>query len=74
MPFTNSVQRINFVDIPGIPEVTEGGDQSQLQKLIEEIKAQKLRIDLFILCFDKGKYDKSIQTVMKAYLRLLDDK
>ena len=48
------------MDIPGIPEVTEGGDQSQLQKLIEEIKAQKSQIDLFILCFEKGKYDKSM--------------
>ena len=53
----------NFVDIPGLMD-TEGNDQVILDKMVVEIKKKCPRIDMFVLCFEAGKFDAGIQTMM----------
>ena len=61
----------NFVDLPGLMD-TEGRDQDILDKMVVDIKAKCPRIDMFILCFERGKFDTGIQTMMQTYENLLD--
>ena len=61
----------NFVDLPGLMD-TGGKDQDILDKMVVDIKAKCPRIDMFILCFEHGKFDTGIQTMMKTYENLLD--
>ena len=53
----------NFVDIPGLMD-TKGNDQVILDKMVVEIKKKCPRIDMFVLCFEAGKFDAGIQTMM----------
>ena len=56
----------NFVDLPGLidTEGPEGSDQANLDKMVEEIKAKCPRIDMFILCFEQGKIDSGMKTMI----------
>ena len=55
--------RVNFVDFPGLLD-TEGLDQSILDSAVEETKVKCPKIDMFILCFEQGKFDAGIQEMM----------
>ena len=51
---------------------TEGRDQDILDQMVEDIKSKCPRIDIFVLCFEAGKWDASMQVMMKTYENLLD--
>ena len=40
--------------------------------MVLEIKEKCPRIDMFVLCFEAGKFDLGIQTMMQTYENLLD--
>ena len=40
--------------------------------MVKDIKQKCPRIDLFVLCFEFGKFDIGIQNMMKLYENLLD--
>ena len=40
--------------------------------MVVDIKAKCPRIDMFVLCFEQGKFDTGIQTMMQTYENLLD--
>ena len=62
---------VNFVDLPGLLD-TKGRDQEFIDKMVNDIKHKCPRIDLFVLCFEFGKFDIGIQNMMKTYENLLD--
>ena len=62
---------VNFVDLPGLLD-TEGKDQEILDNMVKDIKVKCPRIDMFVLCFEHGKFDVGIQNMMKTYENLLD--
>ena len=49
---------VNFVDIPGLSD-SSGNDQKILD-MTASMKPYCPKIDLFVLCFEKGKFDASI--------------
>ena len=65
-------KRVNFVDFPGLQD-TEGKDQGILDSTVEEAKVKCPKIDMFILCFEQGKFDASIQEMMRTYSRFISD-
>ena len=68
----DSEKRVNFVDFPGLQD-TEGQDQNILDTAVEEAKMKCPKIDMFILCFEQGKFDASIQEMMRTYTRFISD-
>ena len=50
---------VNFVDTPGLMD-TEGNDQEILDMMKDEFEKKAPRIDMFVLCFEQGKFDRSI--------------
>ena len=62
---------VNFVDLPGLAD-TEGRDQKILDQMCDDIKQKCPRVDMFVLCFEYGKFDVSIQNMMATYENLLD--
>ena len=64
---------VNFVDMPGLQD-TEGRDQAILDNMVEQLREKFQTIDMFVLCFEKGKFDQGIQGMMQTYMRLLNDK
>ena len=50
---------MNFVDAPGLQD-TEGHDQDILDKMVEEMKDNVKNIDMFVLCFEHGKFDSGM--------------
>lgn len=61
----------NFVDLPGLLD-TEGRDQEILNKMVNDIKVKCPKIDMILLCFEKGKFDTGVQKMIKTYENLLD--
>ena len=57
--FLGDGDKVNFVDLPGLLD-TGGNDQKILDEMVDEIKVKCPRIDVFILCFEKGKFDAGI--------------
>ena len=64
---------VNFVDTPGLMD-TEGNDQEILDMMKDEFEKKAPRIDMFVLCFEQGKFDRSIQIMLETYMHLLKDK
>ena len=50
----------NFVDLPGLLD-TEGRDQRILDDMVSAIKEKCPKIDMMLLCFEKGKFDAGFQ-------------
>ena len=72
IPYMGDTSKMtNFVDVPGLMD-TEGCDQEILDKMVVEIKKKCPRIDMFVLCFEAGKFDAGIQIMMQTYENLLD--
>ena len=42
--------------------------------MVDEFEKKCPRIDMFVLCWEKGKFDKGFQTTVETYLHLLKDK
>ena len=42
--------------------------------MVEELKVKCPRINLFVLCFEYGKFDSGIQDMIENYSKLLNDK
>ena len=61
----------NFVDLPGLLD-TEGRDQEILDKMVDDIKKKCPKIDMMLLCFEKGKFDTGVQKMIQTYVNLLD--
>ena len=61
----DSEKLVNFVDIPGLSD-SSGNDQKILD-MTASMKPQCPKIDLFVLCFEKGKFDATIQDIITAY-------
>ena len=73
VPFLQEPERpVNFVDIPGLLD-SNGRDQEILDSMVEYMKANCSRIDMFVLCFEQGKFDSGVQGMMENYLKLLND-
>ena len=73
VPFLRDSDKIvNFVDIPGLLD-SNGRDQEILDSMVEEMKGKCSRIDMFVLCFEQGKFDSGVQGMMTNYLKLLND-
>ena len=68
----DSEKPVNFVDFPGLQD-TEGKDQNILDNAVEQTKAKCPRIDMFLLCFEQGKFDSSLQEMMRTYTKFLSD-
>ena len=47
---------MNFVDVPGLQD-TEGRDQVILDDMVEDLRDKVKNIDMFVLCFEQGKFD-----------------
>ena len=63
---------VDFVDTQGLMD-TEGRDQQILHTLKDDFENKAPRIDMFILCFEAGKFDSSMEIVMQTYQKLLKD-
>ena len=61
----------NFVDLPGLLD-TEGRDQYILDEMVRVIKEKCPKIDMMLLCFEKGKFDTGVQKMIQTYMNLLD--
>ena len=57
--FLGDGDKVNLVDLPGLLD-TGGKDQKILDEMVDEIKVKCPRIDVFVLCFEKGKFDAGI--------------
>ena len=64
---------VNLVDIPGLQDSREGGDQIILDMMKEKMKIACPQINIFVLCFEKGKFDAGFQTIIQTYRNLLDN-
>ena len=64
---------MNLVDIPGLQD-TNGKDQIILDMMKEKMKIACPQINMFVLCFEKGKFDAGFQTIIETYGCLLNDK
>ena len=49
----------NFVDLPGLLD-SEGRDQQILDKMVDDTKKKCPKIDMMLLCFEKGKFDAGV--------------
>ena len=56
--FLGGNHRVNFVDIPGLSD-SSGNDQKILDMTVD-LKEKCQKVDLFVLCFEKGKFDSTI--------------
>ena len=63
---------VDFVDTQGLMD-TEGRDQMIVDTLKNDFENKAPNIDMFILCFEAGKFDRSMQIVVETYLKLLKD-
>ena len=70
--YPNENLEVNLVDIPGLQD-TKGNDQKILDDMKEKMKVDCPRINVFVLCFEKGKFDSGFQTVIQTYRNLLND-
>ena len=60
IPFMRDKEKpTNFVDLPGLLD-TEGRDQEILDKMVDEIKKKCPKIDMILLCIEKGKFDAGV--------------
>ena len=41
--------------------------------MVGEMKVKCPRVNLFVLCFEQGKFDASMQSMMKTYNRFISD-
>ena len=72
IPFMGDEKKTtNFVDLPGLLD-TEGRDQQILDKMVDDTKKKCPKIDMLLLCFEKGKFDAGVQKMIKTYEHLLD--
>ena len=70
--FLGGPDKVTFVDVPGLQD-TYGNDQHILDALVEQMKFKCPRINLFVLCFEYGKFDAAIQEIIISYSKLLND-
>ena len=54
-------------------EDSSGRDQHNLDHMVQDMSKNCPIVDMFVLCFEKGKFDTGIQEMMSVYQRLIND-